>query len=104
MPPNKIQDYQTNPDLQDRINIYASDAVRYVSFNLAMPPFDDIHVRKAVNWAFDKQGFRQVRGGPSVGEIAGHIIVNTLENNLLADYDPYRRPTLGRHAARPRTR
>jgi peptide/nickel transport system substrate-binding protein len=92
VPPEKIRDYQTNPDLQDRINIYASDAVRYVSFNLAMPPFDDIHVRKAVNWAFDKQGFRQLRGGPSVGEIAGHIMVNSLEDNILATYDPYPTP------------
>ena len=88
-PAEKIRDYQTNPDLQDRINIYASDAVRYVSFNLGVPPFDDVNVRKAVNWAFDKQGFRQLRGGPSVGEIAGHIFVNTLQDNILATYDPY---------------
>jgi peptide/nickel transport system substrate-binding protein len=91
-PPEKIRDYQTNPDLQDKININASDAIRYVSFNLAVPPFDDVHVRKAVSWAFDKQGFRQLRGGESVGEIAGHIMVNSLENDLLADYDPYETP------------
>ena len=89
VPAEKIREYQTDPALQDKINIYASDAIRYVSFNLAVPPFDDVHVRKAVSWAFDKQGFRQLRGGPSVGEIAGHIMVNSLENNLLADYDPY---------------
>jgi peptide/nickel transport system substrate-binding protein len=92
VPPEKIREYQTNPDLQDRMNIYPSDAVRYVSFNLAEPPFDDVNVRKAVNWAFDKQGFRQLRGGPSVGEIAGHIFVNSLQNELLADYDPYATP------------
>jgi peptide/nickel transport system substrate-binding protein len=89
VPAEKIREYQTDPELQDKINIYASDAIRYVSFNLAVPPFDDVHVRKAVTWAFDKQGFRQLRGGPSVGEIAGHIMVNSLEDNLLADYDPY---------------
>ena len=92
VPAEKIRDYQTNPDLQDRMNVYASDAVRYVSFNLAEPPFDDVHVRKAVNWAFDKQGFRQLRGGESVGEIAGHIMVDSLENDFLADYDPYETP------------
>ena len=92
VPPEKIRDYQTDPALQDKINIYPSDAVRYVSFNLAVPPFDDVHVRKAINWAFDKQGFRQLRGGPSVGELAGHIFVNSLQNNLLADYDPYQTP------------
>jgi peptide/nickel transport system substrate-binding protein len=60
--------------------------------NIGVPPFDDVHVRKAVNWAFDKQGFRQLRGGPSVGEIAGHIMVNSLEDNILATYDPYLTP------------
>jgi peptide/nickel transport system substrate-binding protein len=89
VPPDKIRDYQTNPDLQNKINAHPSDAVRYVSFNLAVPPFDDVHVRKAFNWVFDKQGFRQLRGGPTVGAIAGHIFVDTLENNLLQTYDPY---------------
>ena len=88
----KLRDYQTDPEKQDRLHLYFSDAVRYVSFNLAVPPFDDVAVRKAVNWAFDKQGFRQLRGGPSVGEIAGHIFVDSLENNILADYDPYATP------------
>jgi peptide/nickel transport system substrate-binding protein len=89
VPPDKIRDYQTNPDLQSKIHANPSDAVRYVSFNLAMPPFDDVHVRKAFNWVFDKQGFRQLRGGPTVGEIAGHIFVDTLQNNILQTYDPY---------------
>ena len=92
VPPEKIRDYQTNPDLQDKINVYPSDAIRYVSFNLAVPPFDDVAVRKAVSWAFDKQGFRQLRGGPTTGEIAGHVFVNSLEDNILADYDPYATP------------
>ena len=35
---------------------------------------------------------RQLRGGPTTGEIAGHIMVNSLENNLLRDYDPYATP------------
>jgi len=92
VPPDKIKEYQSDPELQDRMNVYPSDAVRYVSFNLAMPPFDDVHVRKAINWAFDKEGFRQLRGGATTGEIAGHVMVNSLQNNLLADYDPYATP------------
>jgi peptide/nickel transport system substrate-binding protein len=92
VPPDLIKQYQTNPDLQDRIHAYESDGVRYISMNLATPPFDDIHVRKALNWAVNKNGMRQLRGGPTVGEIAGHIIVNSLEDGLLADYDPYATP------------
>jgi ABC-type oligopeptide transport system substrate-binding subunit len=32
--------------------------------NLAAPPFDDQNVRIALNYALDKEGFRQPRGGP----------------------------------------
>ena len=63
VPPETIRDYTTNPDLQSKINVYASDALRYISFNFLMPPFDDVHVRKAFNWALDKDGMRQLRGG-----------------------------------------
>ena len=92
VPPDVIRDYQTNPDLQSKINVYPSDALRYISFNFLVPPFDDVHVRKAFNWALDKQGMRQLRGGATTGEIAGHIMVNSLENNILKDYDPYATP------------
>jgi peptide/nickel transport system substrate-binding protein len=92
VPPQVLRQFSTDPTLQPRLHIFPSDAVRYVSFNLAMPPFDDIHVRKAFNLALDKEGMRTLRGGESVGEIAGHIMVNSLENNLLQDYDPYATP------------
>jgi len=92
VPPPVLRTYSTDPTLQPHLNINPSDAVRYVSFNLAAPPFDDVHVRKAFNLALDKAGMRTFRGGESVGEIAGHIFVNSLQDNLLADYDPYATP------------
>ena len=91
-PADVIRTYQTNPDLQDKITAFPSDGLRYVSFNFLVPPFDDIAVRKAFNWALDKNGMRQLRGGPSTGAFAGHIMVDSLENNLLVDYDPYATP------------
>ncbi len=90
--PNLLKKYQTDPSLQQYLRLDPSDGVRYLAFNLAVPPFDDIHVRKAVSFAIDKDGLRRIRGGPSVGAIAGHIVVDSLENNLLADYDPYATP------------
>jgi peptide/nickel transport system substrate-binding protein len=89
-PANDIKKYASDPSLQQYLHVDPSDAVRYISFNLAIPPFDDIHVRKAVSFALDKAGFRQLRGGETTGEIAGHIMVNSLENNLLQNYDPYK--------------
>jgi peptide/nickel transport system substrate-binding protein len=90
--PQQIRKYQTDPSLKDRIFIYPSDGVRYISLNLGTPPFDDIHVRKAMNLALDKDGMRRLRGGEAVGDLAGHIIVDALLDNQLKDYDPYATP------------
>lgn len=91
-PPEQVRKYSTDPQLEDQLFVNPSDAVRYLTMNLAMPPFDDIHVRKAVNLALDKDAMRRIRGGPTQGELAGHIMVNSLQNNQLADYDPYATP------------
>jgi peptide/nickel transport system substrate-binding protein len=92
VPPEKLKEYSTTPELQDRLNAYFSDGVRYLSFNVAEPPFDDVNVRKAVNYVIDKAGMRQLRGGEITGDIAGHIIVDGLLDNQLVDYDPYATP------------
>jgi peptide/nickel transport system substrate-binding protein len=91
-PAQQIRKYQADPALKDQINSYPSDGQRYISFNLALPPFDDIHVRKALNLALDKDGMRRLRGGELFGDLAGHIIVDALLNNQLKDYDPYATP------------
>ena len=91
-PAQQVQRYTSDPELQDQIHSDPSDAVRYIEMNLALPPFDDIHVRKAMNLVLDKAGFRQLRGGPLFGELAGHVMVNSLEGNQLQSYDPYPTP------------
>ncbi|MBW3594030.1 MAG: hypothetical protein KY391_00515 [Actinobacteria bacterium] len=88
-PPQQLRKYQTDPELKDQVFAYPSDAVRYISFNVAEPPFDDVHIRRAVNFAIDKEGMRRLRGGPLFGEIANHVILNTLENDLNADFNPF---------------
>jgi len=60
--------------------------------NLTQPPFDDIHVRRAMNWVLDKTAMLQAWGGPLVGKIATHIVPNNLFGNQMADYDPYATP------------
>jgi peptide/nickel transport system substrate-binding protein len=91
-PPTQVRRYSTDPNLQDQIYSNPSDAVRYIEMNLALPPFDDVNVRKALNLAIDKEGYRQLRGGPLFGELAGHIFVDSLQGNLLEDFDPYATP------------
>jgi peptide/nickel transport system substrate-binding protein len=91
-PANVLKQYSTDPDLQNKLFIHPQNAVSYSSMNLGIPPFDDVHVRKALNWAWNKAGGRQLAGGPLVGVNAGHIFPDGLLNNLLKDYNPYATP------------
>jgi peptide/nickel transport system substrate-binding protein len=91
-PPQQIRAYQADPERQDQVFSHQGDGSYYLSFNLAEPPFDDIAVRKAVNFAIDKAGMMQIRGGPLFGEPAGHVIIDALLDDLLVDYDPYASP------------
>jgi peptide/nickel transport system substrate-binding protein len=88
-PADVLAKYSTNPSLQPFLHTYAQNAVTYTSMNLAVPPFDDIHVRKAMNFILDKAGGRQLAGGPLTGVNAGHIFPDGLTNNILKSYDPY---------------
>ena len=58
--------------------------------NLTQPPFDDIHVRKAMNWVMDKAALVQAWGGPAIGKVANHIVPDTLFDDQLAEFAPYK--------------
>ena len=90
--PQTIQKFETDPNLKGQLHADFADAFRYLAMNLAIPPFDDIHVRKAISYIVDKDGLRRARGGPVTGEIAGHNIPDTLENDQLKGFDPYATP------------
>jgi ABC-type transport system substrate-binding protein len=66
--------------------------VRYIMLNVAVPPFDDLHVRKAVTYAIDKQRLVDLSGERVAQGVYGHLAADILEDDLLADYDPYATP------------
>jgi peptide/nickel transport system substrate-binding protein len=90
--PETLQTFQNDPELQDQIHMHPSFGNYYVSMNLAVPPFDDVHVRKAVNFAVNKEGWRRFSGGEVSGSIATHFTPDSLLGGLLEDYDPYPTP------------
>ena len=75
-----------------RIMQGSRDFVRYVTLNLAVPPFDDVHVRRALNLAVNKSALQEAFGGPIAAEPAGHVVIDSLTNDLLSSYDPYASP------------
>ena len=89
-PPATVeQQYLTNPDLKPLMHSDPGDRTWYITMNLLTPPFDDIHVRKAVNYIIDKAAIQKVWGGPIHGDIASHIMPPTVLPGFPADYDPY---------------
>jgi peptide/nickel transport system substrate-binding protein len=86
----QIQHWQSTPGLQDNIHANYDGSTWYVSMNLTEPPFDDIHVRKALNYALDKEGLTRLRGGPLTGPVGEHMLPPSLTGKLdVGQFDPY---------------
>jgi len=87
IPPAVLSKYQTNESLTPFLYIEPDDAVWYLTMTLTEPPFDDVHVRKAVNYILDREGLIRVIGGAVTGVPAAHIFPETVLP--IPDYDPY---------------
>jgi peptide/nickel transport system substrate-binding protein len=92
IPNNVLKKYATTSSLKQYFHVNSGDRTWYLTMNLTQPPFDDIHVRQAMNWIIDKAALRQTWGGPTEGAIANHIVPDTLFNFKLQEYTPYKTP------------
>ena len=92
IPPEVMKHYSTDPALKHLFHQSSGDRTWYLSMNLTQPPFDDVHVRRAMNWIIDKTGLRQSWGGPTAGMIANHIVPDTIFDGKLDGYAPYATP------------
>ncbi|HJP66226.1 MAG TPA: ABC transporter substrate-binding protein [Actinomycetota bacterium] len=89
-PPAQVeQRYLTDPVLKPRLHADSGDRTWYIYMNFLTPPFDDVHVRKAVNFIIDKATLQRAWGGPVHGEIATHIMPPTVLDFGGERYDPY---------------
>jgi peptide/nickel transport system substrate-binding protein len=93
-PADVLQRYSTTEELEDRLMFGQDDRTWYITMNLTTPPFDDVHVRRAVNFVMDKAGILQAWGGPINGEIATHVQPPALTGGSPTneEYDPYPSP------------
>jgi peptide/nickel transport system substrate-binding protein len=89
--PAVLEQYATDPELEERLLVAGGDRTWYITMNLTQPPFDDIHVRKAANYVLDKAAIQRVWGGELSGEIATHILPPELTSGhpTNEEYDPY---------------
>ena len=91
-PAQVLQKYVTDASLKPYFHSDPGDRTWYITMNLLTPPFDDIHVRKAVNFAINKQALQKAWGGPIRGQIATHTMPPTVLAGFPSDYDPYKTP------------
>jgi len=67
-PPSTVeQQYATDPTLKSSLHSDAADRTWYITMNPFAPPFDDVHVRRAVEWVLDKASMAKAWGGPLHG-------------------------------------
>src|SRR6266542_3964190 len=79
-----------DPSLRNRVSVTPADGERYLSLNLAMPPLDDVRVRRAMNLAVDRRAIAaelQSGGGAGQNEFT-HLALDSYEDNLLVSYKP----------------
>lgn len=79
---------QSNPNLKKNADSAATARLDYVAISSSVPPFDNVHCRKAVEYATDKQAMQTAYGGPlSGGDIATHLMMPLIPGNQ--DINPY---------------
>ena len=65
------------------------DTVTMLLLNVAVPPLDDVHVRRALNYAIDKTALVPVFRAMTTSAPATHVGTDGVEGGLLANYAPY---------------
>lgn len=92
--PDILRDYVVGSADRDRLRVNLGDRVWFIYMNLAEPPFDDVHVRRAMNMVMDLEGLQRAWGGPVAGEIATDVLPDTLLGGELTTdrYHPFQDP------------
>jgi peptide/nickel transport system substrate-binding protein len=67
-----------DPSLNGRIFLNPTPSVNYLWMNNDVPPFDNVLVRKAVNYAINRNAILRVWGGRSQGQITDQILPPTM--------------------------
>lgn len=95
-PQEQVERYLADRELAERVFSSAADFyVGYSAMNLAVPPFDDVHVRRAVNLAYDDQRWIAIsneapnEAGYFPFRTFGHLAPDGTEAGLLRGYDPF---------------
>jgi peptide/nickel transport system substrate-binding protein len=90
--PAEAQPFRTDPSLKQQLQSYGADFTLFAYMNTKIPPFDDVHVRKAVNWAVNRDALVRLYGGSIAAAPATHVVPPSMAGALPGSFDPYATP------------
>jgi peptide/nickel transport system substrate-binding protein len=95
-----LREYAARPRLRKNLHVETGDQIWYITMNLSVPPFDDVHVRRAVSYVIDKDSLVRAWGGPLQGSVSRHVLPDAMIGGRLGDFDPYPSPDNAGNLAR----
>lgn len=90
--PKVFREYSTSASKRKFLKSFPADGTYYITMNLTQPPFDDVNIRKAMNWVIDRSAMLRAWGGPVSGEVAHHILPNSMLLGKLNGFKPFKTP------------
>ncbi len=88
-----LRKFLQDPEIRQQLRVNSGDRIWFAYMDLAVPPFDDIHVRKAMNLVMDLEGVQRAWGGPVQGHTPTDLLPDTLLPELTAEnYTPFQKP------------
>lgn len=85
-----VHNYQTSSSLTPYLHSTPILWFESITMNLALPPFNDVHVRKAVAYVIDHAAIINALGGTTIAQVATHLFPPVMvEGKLTSAYNPY---------------
>lgn len=88
-PPDVLERYASNNDLHDLVDATTAGTTAFGTINVAQPPFDDVHVRRALLMLLDPAKLARMYRMGDQGTGTSHLVPDAMDSSLMASWDPF---------------